>query len=54
MIKNDGSKTNDKVFWDCLINSTDRDISDFPNGSFKELLEYVEKHIKCRTNFIDK
>ncbi|MBQ3061226.1 MAG: HAD family hydrolase [Lachnospiraceae bacterium] len=45
-----------KVFLltDCLINSTDRDISDFPNGSFKELLEYVEKNIKCRTNFIDK
>ena len=36
-----------KVFLltDCLINNTDRDISDFPNGSFKELLEYIEKNI---------
>lgn len=32
-----------KVFLltDCLINKTEKDISEYPNGSFSELLEYV-------------
>lgn len=34
-----------KVFLltDCLINKTDDDISKYPNGSFNELLEYIDK-----------
>lgn len=34
-----------KVFLltDCLINKTDRGVSDFPNGSFGELCEYLKK-----------
>lgn len=34
-----------KVFLlsDCLINKTDRSVSDFPNGSFGELCEYLKK-----------
>ena len=34
-----------KVFLltDCLINKTDRGVSEFPNGSFEELCEYLKK-----------
>ena len=34
-----------KVFLltDCLINKTDRKISDFPNGSFEELCDFLKK-----------
>ena len=28
---------------DCLINKNGIDISEYPNGGFKELLEYIEK-----------
>jgi len=29
---------------DCLINSNDEDISNYPNGSFDELVEYIAKN----------
>ena len=34
-----------KVFLltDCLINKTDKDVSEYPNGSFEELIEYISK-----------
>ncbi len=37
-----------KVFLltDCLINKTDEDISKYPNGSFQELMKYIDKFSK--------
>ncbi len=37
-----------KVFLltDCLINKADEDISKYPNGSFQELMEYIDKFSK--------
>ena len=36
-----------KVFLltDCLINKEEKDISNYPNGGFKELMEFLERVI---------
>ena len=31
------------ILTDCLINKAERDISEYPNGGFAELLEYIKK-----------